>query len=272
MSDQRIWIVYCPDEGFERHETREAAEIAAHKALDYFCGDGWPEDIEDLAVYEARPVLAAREVAGSRREIVDCRVLNCVGGEIEHPDGSVSECLACEGTGRVYDDGEAAHVDSDWDHVVNFELVEEKPPPVVSVAGLAPGQVTDIEARCADLEGELAEMTNERNELLARVASLEVAVENSRPGARGAIPAEPGYYWAKWRIASDGTVEGDELTPSDTWEIVQVNLNAPYAAHDDPERLSVSVPGVQKGQWLDCFVWGGRVAPLQRELVSGDQR
>jgi hypothetical protein len=133
---ERIWIVYCPDEGFERHATREAAEIAAHKALDYFCGDGWPEDIEDLAVYEARPVLAAREVAGSRREIVDCRDLNCVGREIEHPDGSVSECPACEGTGRVYDDGEAAHVDSDWDHVVNFELVEE--PPAASATADAP--------------------------------------------------------------------------------------------------------------------------------------
>lgn len=29
----------------------------------------------------------------------------------------------------------------------------------------------------------------------------------------GKMPTTPGYYWAKWRIAADGTREGDELTP-----------------------------------------------------------
>lgn len=78
------------------------------------------------------------------------------------------------------------------------------------------------------------------------------------------IPMKPGYYWAKWRIASNGTHEGDELTPSDKWEIVQVNANF-LCWEDDPaedEALSVSVPGVREMQWRDCFVWGEFVATI----------
>lgn len=72
------------------------------------------------------------------------------------------------------------------------------------------------------------------------------------------MPTKPGYYWAKWRIATDATHEGDELTPSDTWEIVQVNDNG----GDGLEELSVSVTGVRETQWRDQFVWGPFIAPL----------
>lgn len=78
------------------------------------------------------------------------------------------------------------------------------------------------------------------------------------------IPMKPGYYWAKWRIASENTHEGSELTPSDEWEIVQVNSNY-LTWEDDPaddEALSVSVAGVRETQWRDCFVWGEFIAPL----------
>jgi hypothetical protein len=81
------------------------------------------------------------------------------------------------------------------------------------------------------------------------------------------MPMKPGYYWAKWRIAADGTHEGDQQTPCDTWEVVQVNANS-IDWIDDPtanEALSVSVPGVQKTQWPDCFVWGEFVAPLEQD-------
>lgn len=78
------------------------------------------------------------------------------------------------------------------------------------------------------------------------------------------IPLKPGYYWAKWRIAADGTHEGDDLTPSDIFEIVQVNWN--YLGWEEnpaeDEALSVSVPGVRETQWRDCFVWGEFVANL----------
>lgn len=79
------------------------------------------------------------------------------------------------------------------------------------------------------------------------------------------IPLKPGYYRAKWRIPADGTFEGIEMCPMDTWEIVQVNPNC-VDWKDDPARdeaLSVSVPGVRETQWRDCFVWGEFIAPLE---------
>lgn len=81
---------------------------------------------------------------------------------------------------------------------------------------------------------------------------------------RDYTPMKPGYYWAKWRIPADGTHEGSEQCPSDTWEIVQVNANSVNWS-DDPtedEALSVFVPGVGQTQWRDCFVWGEFVSPL----------
>lgn len=79
------------------------------------------------------------------------------------------------------------------------------------------------------------------------------------------IPLKPGYYWAKWRIPSEGTHEGSDLCPSDKWEIVQVNANSLYSA-DNPEALSVSIPGVRETQWRDGFIWGPFVCSLEREI------
>lgn len=87
--------------------------------------------------------------------------------------------------------------------------------------------------------------------------------------ASGLLPTKPGYYWAKWKIAADGTHEGEEQTPAPNFEIVQVNANCidwetvqtHEAGYD--ERLSVSVPGVRETQWPDCFVWGDFVADLR---------
>ncbi len=70
-------------------------------------------------------------------------------------------------------------------------------------------------------------------------------------------PNKEGHYWAKWQIAADGTMDGDELTPAPDWEVVQINDN-----NGEPgtlEELSVSVPGVREVQWRDCFLWGPRV-------------
>lgn len=76
-------------------------------------------------------------------------------------------------------------------------------------------------------------------------------------------PEKPGHYWAKWRIAADGTHEGEELTPCDTWEVVQVNDNGGEAG--SLEELSVSIPGVRETQWRDGFIWGPRVADFRDE-------
>jgi hypothetical protein len=67
-------------------------------------------------------------------------------------------------------------------------------------------------------------------------------------------PSKPGFYWAKWKIADDGTREADELTPSDKWEVVEVWENCNDAK--SPEYLRVSVPGVERGQSLENFYWG----------------
>lgn len=70
---------------------------------------------------------------------------------------------------------------------------------------------------------------------------------------RKAMPTKPGYYWAKWRIAADGTHEGDELTPSDFWGIVEVNENAPgrtlprRAASEPPLTRRLSGAVVKRG-------------------------
>ena len=76
------------------------------------------------------------------------------------------------------------------------------------------------------------------------------------------LPTKPGYYWAKWQIATEDTYEGDDLTPAACWEIVQVNDNNGEGA----EALSVSVPGVREVQWPDCFVWGALVSELNRPV------
>jgi len=79
------------------------------------------------------------------------------------------------------------------------------------------------------------------------------------------IPLKPGYYWALWERAADGTHEADELTPASSWEIVQVNWNY-LGWEDDPsdeEALSVSVPGVRETQWRKDFTWGEFVCPLE---------
>ena len=68
------------------------------------------------------------------------------------------------------------------------------------------------------------------------------------------IPKCAGFYWAKWKIAAEGTREGDELTPSRNWEVMQVFVNC--VDKDDDEYLMVSVPGVEQAQALDSFYWG----------------
>lgn len=73
------------------------------------------------------------------------------------------------------------------------------------------------------------------------------------------IPDKEGFWWGKWRIAAEGTREGDENTPSDEWEVMHVVRNTLDAS--DPEHLMVMVPGVEKTQALDSFFWGP--GPLQ---------
>jgi|GEM_PF-3569889 len=99
-----------------------------------------------------------------------------------------------------------------------------------------------------------------QSDIINHLRKQEAYASSAAPHPIEGMPDRPGYYWAKWRIAAYGTREGDELTPSDTWEIVQVNGN-----NGDPgslEELSVSVSGVEQVQWRHYFVWGAHVADL----------
>jgi len=73
------------------------------------------------------------------------------------------------------------------------------------------------------------------------------------------IPEKFGFYWAKWRIADDGTPEGEELTPSDRWEPVELWENC--LCPGNPEYRKVSVPGVAVSQDPQNFVWGPEIRP-----------
>lgn len=88
------------------------------------------------------------------------------------------------------------------------------------------------------------------------------AIEEARDTAKKShsVPTEPGWYWAEWRIAEDGTFEreADDTTPQ-TWpEVVEV---FDRGSLDEPE-LRAAVTQIAKAQGLDCFVWrSGRLEP-----------
>lgn len=66
---------------------------------------------------------------------------------------------------------------------------------------------------------------------------------------RHPIPRAEGHYWAKLKLADN---PDDNSTD---WEVVQVfDNNGPR-----DERFMASVPGIERGQHLDAFVWGPEV-------------
>lgn len=73
-------------------------------------------------------------------------------------------------------------------------------------------------------------------------------------------PTLPGFFWAEWRIVEEGTfpdwpdLEEETMdTPGLEVRVVQVW----ECDRDDGEgtHLVVNVPGVERSQGLDCFVW-----------------
>ncbi len=81
-------------------------------------------------------------------------------------------------------------------------------------------------------------------------------------------PNKPGFYWALWIKAANGTHEGNELTPHREWEIVEVweNFTGEPCEADADEKFGVSVAGVRESQWLNNFVWG--FGPIVNEGVE----
>jgi hypothetical protein len=81
------------------------------------------------------------------------------------------------------------------------------------------------------------------------------------PLVKNKTPIKPGFYWALWLTAANGTHEGDQLTPSKDWEVVEVweNFVGDPCEADKAEKFGVSVPGVRESQWLENFKWGNEV-------------
>lgn len=89
-------------------------------------------------------------------------------------------------------------------------------------------------------------------------------------------PTEPGYYWAKLKTPSGGTLyhqdvpKGIKLNPEDggwistDWEIVEVWDNN----GEGDEEFAVNVFGIPITQWIPDFFWGPKVdsvAPKGRD-------
>lgn len=74
----------------------------------------------------------------------------------------------------------------------------------------------------------------------------------------GTIPNHEGFWWGKWRIKAEGTSDPED-TPGNEWEVMHVVENTLDV--DDDEHLMVMVPGVEKWQPLENFVWGPKALP-----------
>lgn len=84
-----------------------------------------------------------------------------------------------------------------------------------------------------------------------------MAKKDRPPRQSGAnIPKAPGFYWARWKIKDPGTAEEDD-PPSGEWEVMHVVENC--IDPDDDEYLMAMVPGVEKWQSLENFIWGTEV-------------
>ncbi len=73
-------------------------------------------------------------------------------------------------------------------------------------------------------------------------------------------PDHEGHFWAKLKLAD--APEGEDWTSHD-WEVVQVfdNIIRPWCEADieTGECMMVHVPGVERSQAIDAFVWGPAV-------------
>lgn len=89
------------------------------------------------------------------------------------------------------------------------------------------------------------------------------------------VPTKIGFYWAKWRLADDGTFTGPGYTDADregvmSKEFEPVRLVENCVDHDNPEWLKVSVGGVEKSQSPENFIWGPRLDDYPAKRRAAD--
>lgn len=63
-----------------------------------------------------------------------------------------------------------------------------------------------------------------------------------------------GFYWAKWRIADEGTPPDLCRGVNAKWEVVEVFEN--HIMDGQPDQFRVAVTGVEGSQSFDNFYWG----------------
>ncbi len=68
------------------------------------------------------------------------------------------------------------------------------------------------------------------------------------------ISPRAGFYWAKWRIADEGTPEETCRGADAVWEVVEVFEN--HIVDGEPDQFRVSVCGVERSQSFENFYWG----------------
>jgi hypothetical protein len=96
--------------------------------------------------------------------------------------------------------------------------------------------------------------------LLAAVERRHARSRRFKTQGNGKLPTAEGFYWGVWRVKAEGTADENEA-PGFEWEVMHVIENCIDEA--DPEFLMVMVPGVQKWQPLQNFIWGDEVCPPQ---------
>ena len=77
-----------------------------------------------------------------------------------------------------------------------------------------------------------------------------------------------GFYWAKWRIADEGTPPDLCMGAGAQWEVVEVFEN--HICDGEPDQFRVSVTGVAGSQSFENFYWGP--APITKLTPPGEPR
>lgn len=120
---------------------------------------------------------------------------------------------------------------------------------VAKACGYSCGQV--VSKHLCDLE---------RLGYMAKVGRRRIVLRDSQ-GRRIAVmkydtPTQPGFYWAKWKIADEGS---SAETTGESWEVVEVFGNDMLN-----KDLRVFVGGEDKSQGIDNFFWGPSVGEPPR--------
>jgi hypothetical protein len=70
------------------------------------------------------------------------------------------------------------------------------------------------------------------------------------------VPEKEGFYWGRWTKKGPGTADPDDPPNDQEWEVMHVVQNSL-----DAKDLMVMVPGVEKWQPLENFIWGREIPP-----------